>query len=217
MGNVQAEKNEIRLENYPEKSILQNSLQLTSKKELGQIIILPNTGFNQKEAAKIISRIDKLPPTLITKIHRRGIVVKLFSGRLTDNRTASHLKGVIPRGYANQTTWDDVPGLGGGKTVLVKIGASDKGNGHGSVNLELHELAHSIDRHIYHDIRFHSTFIKIWNEEKDKLFPGKSYFLNYQEEYFAECFAYFYMGGKYQEELKRKAPLTYEFIKKLSH
>ena len=78
-------------------------------------------------------------------------MIKLFTGKLTDNPTASHLSGMIPRGYVNNTTWDDVPGLGGSKTVLVKIGASHKGNGHSSVNLELHELAHSIDNYVFNE------------------------------------------------------------------
>ena len=52
----------------------------------------------------------------------------------------------------NDATWDDVPGMGGSHTVFVKIGASDKGNGHGSVNLELHELAHSVDHIVYGDL-----------------------------------------------------------------
>ena len=50
------------------------------------------------------------------------------------------------------------------------------------------------------------SFLQIWNQEKDQLFPGKSYFLTYPEEYFAESFAYFYLGGQYREELKKKAP-----------
>ncbi|MFD4931567.1 hypothetical protein ACFWMS_22115 [Peribacillus butanolivorans] len=36
---------------------------------------------------------------------------------------------------------------------MVKTRASDKGNGHGSVNLELHELAHFIDNIVYNGIR----------------------------------------------------------------
>ncbi|WP_420535002.1 anthrax toxin lethal factor-related metalloendopeptidase, partial [Bacillus mycoides] len=48
-----------------------------------------------------------------------------------------------------QLTWDDVPGVGsdiGGKPVMARIGFSERGKGHGSINLELHEIAHAIDR-----------------------------------------------------------------------
>src|SRR3954466_12083411 len=216
MGNSQAELHGVKLEDFPANSILKTSINLTSEKELGNIVILPNKIFNQQEAAQVISRLDRLPSSLLAKINRNGIVIQLFTDKLTDNPTASHLSGMIPRGYVNNTTWDDVPGLGGSKTVLVKIGASNKGNGHSSVNLELHELAHSIDIYVFNELRYNRDFLEIWNQEKDQLFPGISYYLTYPEEYFAESFAYYYFGGHYRKELKRKAPLTYRLISKLS-
>jgi Pro-Pro endopeptidase len=216
MGNSQAETHGIKLEKFPTNSILKTTLNLTSEKELGNIVILPNTPFNQPETVQVISRLDKLPTSLLGKINRNRIVIKLFTGKLTDNPTADHLSGIIPRGYSSNTTWDDVPGIGGSKTVLVKIGASAKGNGHGSVNLELHELAHSIDRHVFNGLHYKKNFLEIWNQEKERLFPEVSYLRTYPEEYFAESFAYFYMGGQYQIELKKKAPLTYQLIKNLS-
>ncbi|MEF2098411.1 hypothetical protein V3595_27995 [Bacillus sp. CFBP9009] len=45
------------------------------------------------------------------------------------------------------------------------VGASDKGKGHGSVNLELHELAHSIDKIVYNGIRDDVNFLGIWGKE----------------------------------------------------
>lgn len=216
MGNSQAEKGGVELKDYPETSILKTLLQLSSAHELNHIIILPNSNFNQEEAARMISRLDRLPTSLLAKINRSGIVVKLFTGNLTDNRTAAHLSGIVPRGYAKQVTWDNVPGIGGSKTVLVKIGSSNQGNGHSSVNLELHELAHSIDRHVYKGLRYQQHFLDIWNQEKGLLFPENNYFLTYPEEYLAESFAYFYMGGKYREKLQKLAPMTYQLIGGLS-
>ena len=216
MGNSQADLQGIKLKDFPANSILKTSLNLTSEQELGNIVILPNRSFNQPEAVQIISYLDRLPSSLLAEINRNGIVIKLFTGKLTDNPTASHLSGMIPRGYVNNTTWNDVPGLGGSKTVLVKIGASNKGNGHSSVNLELHELAHSIDNYVFNELRYNRDFLEIWNQEKDQLFPGISYYLTYPEEYFAESFAYYYFGGQYRKDLKRKAPLTYRLISKLS-
>ena len=216
MGNSQAELHGVKLKDFPANSILKTSLNLTSEQQLDHIVILPNNTFNQLEAAQVISRLDNLPSSLLTKINRNGIVIQLFTGKLTDNPTASQLSGMIPRGYVNNTTWDDVPGLGGSKTVLVKIGASHKGNGHSSVNLELHELAHSIDIYVLNEFRHDRDYLEIWNQEKEQLFPGKSYFFTYPEEYFAESFAYYFLGGQYRNELKRKAPLTYQLMSKLS-
>lgn len=215
LGNSHAKESGIRLKNFPKSAKLWDMLQLKSEAALGDIVILPSTPFDQQEAAGILSRLDQLPVSLLKKINQEGIIVKLFTGKLTENPSVSHLTGSMPRGYTN-TTWDDVPGIGGSKTVLIKIGASQKGNGHSSVNLELHELAHSIDRYVLNEIRHHPDFIYIWQKEKEQLFPGRHYFLNYPEEYFAECFAYFFLGGERREELKKKAPLTFHLMQDLS-
>jgi Pro-Pro endopeptidase len=215
MGNSQAEKEGIKLLHFPSNAPLKNTMHLTSEAELNHIIVLPKVSFDEKEAGEIISRIDTLPTSLLKKVHNHDIIVKLFTGKLTDNSTARHLSGKVPRGYEQNTMWDDIPGVGGGKTVLIKIGASAMGNGHGSVNLELHELAHSIDRHVFQEIRNEAFFLSIWNQEKEQLFPDNQYLLTYPEEYLAEAFAFYYIGGFYRNELRTNAPLTYQFIKNL--
>lgn len=199
---------------FNEDTILRKSLKEKPLWQLNEIIILPEGSFNQKEAANIINRIANIPDPLLDQIYHRGIKIKLFDGKLTDNSTASHLRGIIPRGYQSKTTWDDVPGIGGGKVVLVKIGSSDKGNGHGSVNLELHELAHSIDHYILNDLKYNRFYLDIWEKERAILFPGQSYFLLFPEEYFAESFAMYYLNEETNKLLYQRAPQTYEYIKK---
>lgn len=212
MGNSQLQMDGIILKDYPVQSILKNSLSPNEEMNFQHIILLPTESFDQSEAANIIKTLNKLPESLLDKIENKGVKVKLFSGKLTDNSSVNNLTGIIPRGYQSNKTWDDVPGIGGGYTVLVKIGASDKGSGHGSVNLELHELAHSIDSKVLEHYSKSKIYIQIWNKEKLKLFPYKNYFLQYSEEYFAETFAMYYMGGENKEKLKKTAPLTYKYI-----
>lgn len=215
LGTSQVAIKGIALKDFSKDSLLYQSIKPRSVQQLGDIVILPDEPFDQLEAAEIISRLDKLPTSILTKIDREGVHVNLFVGKLTDNPTAKHLKGVIPRGYKNKTEWDDVPGMGGTETVLVKIGASEKGKGHGSVNLELHELAHSIDRYVYQEIRNDPVFLKIWKQECVDLFTGQAYFNTFPEEYFAETFAMFYLGDETREKLKQDAPKTYEFFQTL--
>lgn len=215
LGSSQPFFEGILLKDYPDFSLLKEELQLVPDEVLNEMIILPEEKFNEKEAVAIIKNIRRLPPSLLDKIHQRKIYIKLFVGNLTDNPTASHLKGMIPRGYESETLWDDVPGIGGGRTVLVKIGHSHIGMGHGSINLELHELAHSIDRLVYHQLRTDPVFQRIWSEEKYQLFSGRAYLLALPEEYFAECFALYYLNEKTNAFLKEHAPKTYEYIKNL--
>jgi len=212
----QASYDGVWLGDYSKNSILYQSLKVDqSYSLLDQIIVLPKQSFDQKEAAAMINRIDSIPGFILKKVKKHGIRLKLFTGKLTDNPTASHLKGKIPRGYTNNVTWDDVPGIGGSKVVLVKIGASDKGHGHGSVNLELHELAHSIDHYVFNEISGSKEFLNMLESEHEQLFPGNSYF-QYPEEYFAETFAMYYLNADSKELLRTKAPKTFKFMKQLS-
>jgi Pro-Pro endopeptidase len=215
LGSSKANMDGILLDEFPKQSILYNSVGPESVRLAGQLILLPEDNFDQREAASIINRLTLLPDTMLKKAVAKNIHVKLFEGNLTDNPSARHLKGIVPRGYTSDRTWDQVPGIGGARTVLVKIGSSEKGKGHGSVNLELHELAHSLDRHVYDGIREEAQFLEIWRKESRILFPGRAYFLDYPEEYFAESFAMFYIGGVPSRLLKEAAPQTYQYIENL--
>ncbi|MCM3664393.1 toxin [Mesobacillus subterraneus] len=215
LGSSNANMDGIFLYEYPKQSLLYASLDDETAGIAGKLVILPEEEFDQQEAASIIGRLMLLPDSMIRKAVDSNIKVKLFEGNLTDNPSARHLKGIIPRGYTSSRTWDQVPGVGGSRIVLVKIGSSEKGKGHGSVNLELHELAHSLDRHVYGQIREEERFLKIWKAESRLLFPGRAYFLDYPEEYFAESFAMFYIGGLPARLLKEAAPQTYQYIEGL--
>ncbi|MDR7075388.1 hypothetical protein J2Y03_000376 [Neobacillus niacini] len=212
----QASFDSIMLADYPKNSELYQLLNTdTSFEQINQMIELPKSLFDEKEAAAIINRIGNLPETLLKKSNKQGIILKLFTGKLTDNRTAQYLAGQIPRGYHSQTTWDEVPGIGGSQVVLVKIGYSEKGKGHGSVNLELHELAHSIDSLVYQNISKDKQFQLIWEEERGILFPGNTYVILHAEEYFAETFAMYYLNDVTREQLQKIAPQTYDFFQNL--
>jgi hypothetical protein len=209
----QASYDGILLGDYPRNSLLSQSIKTNkSLPLLNHIIVLPKQHFDQREASAIISRINAIPAVLLEKINKQGITLKLFTGKLTDNPTARQLAGQVPRGYQGNVTWDDVPGIGGSKVVLVKIGSSEPGKEHGSVNLELHELAHSIDRYVFGEISGSTEFTSVWESEHELLFPGNSYFL-YPEEYFAETFALYYLNDNSNELLQTKAPQTFEFLK----
>lgn len=212
----QASFDSIMLGDYPKNSELYQLINNESSlKQLNEMILLPKSLFDEEEAAGIITRIANIPEALLEKINDQDITLKLFTGILTENPTARYLAGQIPRGYNSQTTWDEVPGIGGSQVVLVKIGSSEKGKGHGSVNLELHEMAHSIDKLVFQNVSQNKEFQLIWEEERGILFPGNSYFILHAEEYFAETFAMYYLNDETKLQLKKLAPRTYEFIQSL--
>lgn len=184
---------------------------------LGRIIIVPETEFSASEANEMIRTLAHIDRTILEQAADHHIYIQLLTGPITDEPTARHLRGKTPRGYMpGSKTWDDVPGIGGAHLVLVRLGHSEKGKGHGSVNLELHEFAHSLDYIVFDRIHETDEFQAIWREEAPRLFPGEYYFLTYPEEYFAESFAYYYASEETRHTLRAAAPNTYAFIRRLA-
>ncbi|EPR27493.1 anthrax toxin lethal factor-related metalloendopeptidase [Geobacillus sp. WSUCF1] len=184
---------------------------------LGRIIIVPETEFSASEANEMIRTLAHIDRTILEQAADHHIYIQLLTGPITDEPTARHLRGKTPRGYMpGSKTWDDVPGIGGAHLVLVRLGHSEKGKGHGSVNLELHEFAHSLDYIVFDRIHETDEFQAIWREEAPRLFPGEYYFLTYPEEYFAESFAYYYASDKTRQTLRAAAPRTYALIRGLA-
>ncbi|WP_456278698.1 anthrax toxin lethal factor-related metalloendopeptidase [Bacillus sp. AK128] len=197
-----------------DKKALEAITQLRTTEYVKNIVVLPTESYEMDEVVPMINRISRIHPSILKKAADQGIKLKLFEGPLTNQPGYTELKGVKPRGY-KQLTWDQIPGAGGSKMALAKIGHSHKGESHGSVNLELHELAHSIDQHVFHSLRYEKRFRDIWHEEASLLFPNQPYFIDHAEEYFAEVFAMFYLNGRTKLEIVQKAPKTYEYMKEL--
>lgn len=180
---------------------------------LERVVTVETKGdFDQEETLKMVDRLWSIPTNILNVMHRQGVHVKLINFPLTELPEYEHLKGAVPRGWEHTPyTWDDVPGAGG-QTVVARIGYSYK-KMHSSENLELHEVAHAIDRYVFDNISYSDEFTNIHALEK-KDFLDTAYF-EYKEEYFAESFAYFYAGPETNAELEEKAPLTYKFINEL--
>ncbi|CAG9622006.1 anthrax toxin lethal factor-related metalloendopeptidase [Sutcliffiella rhizosphaerae] len=187
-----------------------------SRDTLNQLIYLPPSEFSEKDAALMIQHISNIPTNILNILVQQNVHLYLFNGKLTEIEGFEHLHGLKPRGYSETgSLWEEVPGIGGSKLVLAKIGHSNKGMGHGSINLELHELAHSIDRFVLGNIRNNNVFLEIWKEEVSVLFPNKSYFNTFPEEYFAEAFAMYYLNESSRFELAKHAPKTYLFFENM--
>nr|WP_300005895.1 cell wall-binding repeat-containing protein [Tissierella sp.] len=188
-----------------------------------QFFLLPKSeGYDKLEASMMMDRVMNINPKTISNIYSGGVRMKFSKGPITDEPEYASLKGKVPRGWEGLgKTWDDVPGAGGTETPIARIGYSDPGDhtGHNSINLELHELAHSIDNFISgtysgEQISSSTRFKKIWKEEVRIILPD-SYYIDYSEEYFAEVFAMYYLNPASNTKLLKKAPKTYAFIKSL--
>ncbi|MCM3222911.1 hypothetical protein M3644_24415 [Bacillus cereus] len=81
----------------------------------------------------------------------------------------------------------------------------------------LHELGHAVDDLIFKQISKGDVFNMIYQKEKD-FFPNDggagSHAKSDVEEFFAECFGYYYLNNDSREKLKNGAPTTYNFFEK---
>lgn len=183
---------------------------------LGTMIMIPKgQNFDQREVKEMTRNIASINPDIIKALYRHNVKIRFFTGNLTDLSEFSHLKGLQPKGWSEGSTWDDVPGAGGKYLAAAKIGHSNFGEGHGSINLELHEIAHSFDNKVLQKGSNKDRFMNIWKNEAATIFPENKYFISFPEEYFAETFAMFYMSEQSRAELHEKAPKTYEYFQGL--
>ncbi|HIV81119.1 MAG TPA: hypothetical protein H9994_00270, partial [Candidatus Salinicoccus merdavium] len=170
---------------------------------------------NDADAEQMIERLNNVDSRILYETNRSGVSIILMDVPLTDLPEFQHLSGTVPRGWEQSgSTWDDVPGAGG-FTTAARIGYSDAGNGHSTINLELHEYAHAVDSYTA-GFTFSSTseFNEIMAAEKNALFGDHqvSEYFDVPSEYFAEVFAMYYLDGKERDKLQSRAPRTYEYI-----
>ena len=185
--------------------------------------IMPTVGdYDLKEANIMKERILTISPNILRALFKAGVKMKFANGPITDEPELQYLKGVVPRGWEGLgMTWDDVPGAGGYDLPIARIGYSEPSaeNNHGSINLELHEIAHTVDNYISGEWSEQAAsnteeFIEIWKKEAADVLPD-IYFVSYPEEYFAEIFAMYYLNAESRLRLVERAPLSFDYIENL--
>ncbi|UFU01253.1 toxin [Radiobacillus kanasensis] len=202
----------IMLEQAKGKEALYPIYKLENADALEELVVIPEKVQNANELIRMLKRINSIDRPILDLLMDQGVKIRLFEGSLTDEPLLYYLKWDKPRGWKENVTWEDVPGAGGGWLVSAKIGASVSGNGHGSINLELHEIGHTVYHLMNTSQKHHQNIRKLWKKEVSLLFPGQDYFATYTSEYFAEAFAYYYCNESSRKKLQQFAPKTYQFF-----
>ncbi|MCG1009787.1 hypothetical protein J4760_07115 [Salinicoccus sp. ID82-1] len=175
----------------------------------------PDGNYDANEAQAMINRLNRVDERILAHTNRAGVRIILMDQPLTELPEFEYLSGVTPRGWENTgRTWDDVPGAGG-YTTAARIGYSNPGNGHSTINLELHEYGHAVDSYAAgFTVSGSQEFQNIMAQEKDNLFHDHEVaaYFNTPGEYFAETFAMYYLGGSASARLAERAPMTYQFM-----
>lgn len=180
------------------------------------ITVVTKGDYDLSEANQMIQRLQNIAPVLYQGLVDSGVKMYLVNFPITELEQFADLAGEIPPGWEDEgKTWDDVPGAGGLNSV-ARIGYSeaDVNNGHGSFNLELHEIAHPVDSIVLNNISSSSEFGAIHQEEQTNFLPDP-YFTD-PAEYFAEAFSYYFLNEESKNQLRVMAPRTYTFFQQIS-
>src|SRR5699024_9159572 len=160
--------------------------------------------YDSAEAQAMIDRLSRVDDRILQHTNRAGVNIILMDMPLTDLPEFEYLSGQVPRGWENtKQTWDEVTGAGG-HTVAARIGHSDPGSGHSTINLEMHEYGHAVDSYAAgFTVSQSGEFRQIMNSEKSALFGDHQVPEYFDEpgEYFAEVFAMYYLGGEARSKL----------------
>lgn len=201
----------------PNKNSLKKVIDIIQTKQdlLNSLVVIADYNCDQLEVNNIKDRISNIPTPILSALVDKNITIRIVCGPITDDEFFCYLKGTIPRGWEDTgMTWDDVPGAGGNPGI-VRTGHSEFGKGHGSINLELHELGHAVDEWVFHSVSNNASFKTIWKKESKSLFGEEHYFNIYPEEYFAEVFAMYFLNNDEKKKIEEFAPLTFDFLKKI--
>ncbi len=124
--------------------------------DLARSITLPGGSGTQEDVDLVVAELARLPLDVLHLLADNGVRVRAARGAVTDY--LPELSGQAPSGWPPGFTFDDVPGIYHPPTnevVVSTIGHGTPegarvpafGEGHGSVNLVIHEVFHAVDAH----------------------------------------------------------------------
>lgn len=175
----------------------------TIAKLLARVLVVPGGSGTQQDVDLVVAELEKMPASALMALVKNGTKVVACRDNVTDYEPS--LKGVRPRGWPPGSSWDSVPGAYMGDKNAVVIATRGHGSaggpyvpptgdGHGSVNLVIHETAHAVDA------ATGGSASREFNEARDKDMGNLSDYERQagaagQSETFAESAARYYGGG----------------------
>jgi hypothetical protein len=151
---------------------------------------------NEADRQAVVAEMIKMPLPALEALKKKGVKVVVCRNSVTEIR--QDLKGVQPRSWPPGTTWDTVPGLNDPNSKRVIIATRNgqvppTGDGHGGVNLVLHEVGHAVGDAVTTGGVSDARFIAARDADKARLdnYEGDANPAGVRETY-AESFARFY-------------------------
>ena len=175
-----------------------------------ELVITGGSGTHEDEAV-VEKELAKLSESRLSQMKKNGTKVIACRGSVTDYWT--NLKKQQPRGWAPGKTWDIVPGGQSGKEVVVATTGEGnnrrvpvRGEGHGSVNMTLHEAGHTFEDEGHNSNDFKAAR-QVDVPKMDAYFQQSGH--AGESETFAEGFAHYHENSS---AMSRKLPNLFKFF-----
>jgi hypothetical protein len=175
----------------------------------------------EREAAlnEVMDVYSRLPVNLVIELRKRGRGIELVADNVTNHPAMASYANVRPRGWAEGRTWSEVPGAGATGNHGTIIAGNSLHQGHGSVDLILHEVGHTVDRYFkdrdggmefsnrnpFSEINALTPFSELYG-------VSSSYQQSHTEENFAEMFAYYFNSDYTRAHLQRQYPEGFRYM-----
>jgi hypothetical protein len=170
----------------------------------------------------VIDTYSMLPGELIFTLKKRNSGIDVVADSVVNHPGMMRYRGVRPRNWPEGRTWDEVPGAGATGAHPTIIAGNSLNRGHGSVDLILHEVGHSVDRYfknrgggmdfsttdMFTTLHAETPFLPLYLTE-----TGASYQAANAEENFAEMFALYFTSERTRERLSTEFPQGLDYMR----
>lgn len=190
-------------------------------KKFSRELVLKTTGIQATHLDQFLFEYEKFPQSLREEMRNEGATIHLVYG---EGVTADPTWG-RSMFTKDGRDWSKVPGSGGAVYSFPKnptrIVVNHLYDRHGSVNLVLHEHAHTLD-HLYSEKDLSAS--KAWkalieDEQNQNVMRGICgyYCLTDVRESFAELFAYYHACEETREHMEQVLPTIADFMRNLTN
>jgi len=165
------------------------------------------------EVVEALKGLEHIPREMMKEAHERGYKLIVGKGNVTDFPENADLKGVTPRGWPKDLTWETAEGMGGNPTF---IGTRQKNRISDRLRyVAQHEFGHLFDN-ATGIMRFSDSekFQSLHTKYKSKLSPYEKQagFAGLQET-FANKFSDYFDGPSSNNLLKKNFPDVWDYMK----